>query len=136
MTLEEQILLYSITGGVPAYLQYFNPKVSVRDNIYQLFFQEDGIFYRFVPSRTKEYYSASSVMRSILLSMGQEDKKLQEICDYTELTPCLLYTSLHMYQTGVVKNDMGYASTIAILIFIITAVLSSIQFFTIGGKEE
>lgn len=87
MSLEEQILLYSITGGVPAYLQYFNPKVSVRDNIYQLFFQEDGIFYRFVPSRTKEYYSASSVMRSILLSMGQEDKKLQEICDYTELTP-------------------------------------------------
>ena len=44
--------------------------------------------------------------------------------------------ALHMYQTGVVKNDMGYASTIAILIFIITAVLSSIQFFTIGGKEE
>ena len=44
--------------------------------------------------------------------------------------------ALHMYQTGVVKNDMGYASTIAILIFVITAVLSSIQFFTIGGKEE
>lgn len=44
--------------------------------------------------------------------------------------------ALHMYQTGVVKNDMGYASTIAMLIFIITALLSSIQFFTIGGKED
>ncbi|MDO4264882.1 MAG: sugar ABC transporter permease [Eubacteriales bacterium] len=44
--------------------------------------------------------------------------------------------ALHMYQTGVVKNDMGYASTIAMLIFLITAVLSSIQFFTFGGKED
>ncbi len=44
--------------------------------------------------------------------------------------------ALHMYQTGVVKNDMGYASAIALLIFVITAVLSSIQFFTIGSKEE
>lgn len=86
MPLKEQMLLYSITKGVPAYLQYFNPKSSVRDSIYQLFFQEKGTFYRFVPSKTREYYSGSSVMRSILLSLGQKEKKLQEICDYTGLT--------------------------------------------------
>ncbi len=44
--------------------------------------------------------------------------------------------SLHMYQTGFIKNNMGYASTIAILIFVITAVLSSVQFFSFGKKEE
>ncbi len=44
--------------------------------------------------------------------------------------------SLHMYQTGFVKNQMGYASTIAMLIFIITAVLSSIQFFSFGTQKE
>ena len=45
--------------------------------------------------------------------------------------------SLHMYQTGFVKNRMGYASAIAMLIFVITAVLSSVQFFSFGtGKEE
>ena len=44
--------------------------------------------------------------------------------------------SLHMYQTGFVKNQMGYASTIAMLIFIITAVLSSIQFFSFGKERE
>lgn len=87
MPLEEQMLLYSITGGVPAYLQHFNPQISVKDNLFRLFFQENGVFYRLVPSRTREYYSASSVMRSILLSMGHEDKKLQEICDDTGLTP-------------------------------------------------
>lgn len=44
--------------------------------------------------------------------------------------------SLHMYQTGFVKNQMGYASTIAMLIFIITAALSSIQFFSFGKEKE
>lgn len=44
--------------------------------------------------------------------------------------------SLYMYQTGFVKNNMGYASTIAMLIFVITAVLSSVQFLTYGTEKE
>ena len=44
--------------------------------------------------------------------------------------------ALHMYQTGFIKNNMGYASTIAILIFVITAALSSVQFFSFGKKED
>ncbi|GIN40019.1 sugar ABC transporter permease [Heyndrickxia oleronia] len=35
--------------------------------------------------------------------------------------------SVHMYQTGFVKDNMGYASTLAIIIFILTAVLALIQ---------
>lgn len=42
---------------------------------------------------------------------------------------------LHMYQTGFVKNNMGYASAIAMLIFVITAVLSSVQFFSFGTDK-
>ncbi|AVM69223.1 ABC transporter permease [Lachnospiraceae bacterium oral taxon 500] len=44
--------------------------------------------------------------------------------------------SLHMYQTGFIKNNMGYASTIAMLIFVITATLSSVQFFSYGTEKE
>lgn len=44
--------------------------------------------------------------------------------------------SLHMYQTGFVKNNMGYASTIAMLIFVITAILSSVQFASFGTEKE
>jgi len=44
--------------------------------------------------------------------------------------------SLHMYQTGFVKNNMGYASAIAMLIFVITAVLSSVQFMSYGVEKE
>ena len=45
MSLEEQMLLYSVTGGVPAYLRFFNPEISVKDNLYRLFFQENGSFW-------------------------------------------------------------------------------------------
>ena len=44
--------------------------------------------------------------------------------------------SLHMYQTGFGKNNMGYASTIAMLIFVITAILSSVQFASFGTEKE
>ena len=87
MDFEEQILLYSITGGVPAYLQYFPADSCVRERLRELFFTADGAFYRLVESRTREYYSASSVMRAILSSIGTETRKLQEICDCTGLTP-------------------------------------------------
>ncbi len=43
--------------------------------------------------------------------------------------------SLHMYQTGFVKNNMGYASMIAMVIFVITALLSSVQFFSFGAEK-
>lgn len=43
--------------------------------------------------------------------------------------------SLHMYQTGFVKNNMGGASAIAMVIFVITAVLSSVQFFAYGSEK-
>ncbi|MEW9108976.1 MAG: sugar ABC transporter permease [Cytobacillus gottheilii] len=45
--------------------------------------------------------------------------------------------AVHMYQEGFVKDNMGYASAIATLIFILTAVFAVIQIKVSGtGKEE
>jgi raffinose/stachyose/melibiose transport system permease protein len=45
--------------------------------------------------------------------------------------------SVHMYQTGFVKDNMGYASTLAIIIFILTAVLALIQIkLSRTGKDD
>lgn len=97
LNLEDQILLYNITGGKPSYMNHFSSvwrtagqqteRCSVKDSLYHLFFLEDGAFYRMVPSLTRAYYSGSAIMRSILASIGSERKKLQEICDSTGLTP-------------------------------------------------
>ncbi|GAQ24411.1 carbohydrate ABC transporter permease [Tepidanaerobacter syntrophicus] len=44
--------------------------------------------------------------------------------------------AVHMYLSGFFKDKMGYASTIAIVIFVITALLAVIQFKLFGGGEE
>lgn len=45
--------------------------------------------------------------------------------------------AVHMYQEGFVKDNMGYASTLAIIIFILTAILALIQIRLSGtGKDE
>ncbi|WBL17540.1 carbohydrate ABC transporter permease [Sutcliffiella sp. NC1] len=45
--------------------------------------------------------------------------------------------AVHMYQEGFVKDNMGYASTLAIVIFILTAILALIQIRLSGtGKDE
>lgn len=45
--------------------------------------------------------------------------------------------SVHMYQTGFVKDNMGYASTLAIVIFILTAVLALVQIrLSRTGKDD
>jgi len=45
--------------------------------------------------------------------------------------------AIHMYQTGFVKDDMGYASTLASLIFLLSAIFALIQIkVSKTGKEE
>ncbi|WP_226528997.1 sugar ABC transporter permease [Metabacillus halosaccharovorans] len=45
--------------------------------------------------------------------------------------------AVHMYQTGFIKDDMGYASTLATLIFLLSAVFALIQIkVSKTGKED
>jgi len=45
--------------------------------------------------------------------------------------------AVHMYQTGFVKDDMGYASTLASLIFLLSAIFALIQIkVSKTGKED
>jgi len=45
--------------------------------------------------------------------------------------------SVHMYQQGFVKDNMGYASAVATLIFVLTAIFALIQIRVSGtGKDE
>jgi raffinose/stachyose/melibiose transport system permease protein len=45
--------------------------------------------------------------------------------------------SVHMYQVGFVKDNMGYASTLAVIIFLLTAILALIQIrISRTGKDD
>ena len=87
LSLRDQLLLYSVTGGNPGLLEYFSPEFSVCDNLEKLFFQEKGSLYRLVPGKLQRHYGNSPLMGGILAAIGSTPRHLQEICDRTELTP-------------------------------------------------
>ena len=83
----DQILLYSITGGVPGLMEYFPPGSSLQENLEKLFFTEKGVLYRAIPFETGKYYGSSAFIGGILGAVGKSPKHLQEICDRTGLSP-------------------------------------------------
>ncbi|WP_432409169.1 carbohydrate ABC transporter permease [Wukongibacter sp. M2B1] len=45
--------------------------------------------------------------------------------------------AVHMYQSGFFRDNMGYASALAIIIFVITSLLALVQIYSFGtGKED
>ena len=83
----DQILLYSITGGIPGLMEYFSPGTSLQESLESLFFTEKGALYRFIPLETGRYYGSSALIGGILGAVGKSPKHLQEICDRTDLSP-------------------------------------------------
>lgn len=87
LSIEEQILLYGVTGGNPGYLKYFPQEQDLPESLYRQLFTPDGNLYRIVPARLREYYSGSALLPTILAVVGAKPKKLQDICEPTGLTP-------------------------------------------------
>lgn len=75
-TTEECILVYSILGGVPAYLNYWNPRETLRKNIIRIVLDEKGPMHReaqrFLKTSLRElpYYS------TILSVLAEDEPKL------------------------------------------------------------
>ena len=67
----DQILLYSITGGVPGLMEYFPPGSSLQENLEKLFFTEKGVLYRAIPLETGKYYGSSAFIGGILGAVGK-----------------------------------------------------------------
>lgn len=75
-TTKDCILIYGILGGVPGYLEHWNPKQSVEDNIIRLIVDKKGIFHteaqRFLKTSLRElpFYS------TILSVLAEDEPKL------------------------------------------------------------
>lgn len=74
---------YGVTGGVPLYLNRWNPNESTRDNICRLFLRNDGIFRNEAENFIKDEFRESSVYNTILKCIATGLQKLNEIHEYT-----------------------------------------------------
>ncbi len=78
-TTKDCILIYGILGGVPGYLEYWNPKESVKQNIVRLIVDKKGVLHteaqRFLKTSLRElpFYS------TILSVLAENEPKLRFI---------------------------------------------------------
>jgi uncharacterized protein len=79
-TAAERVAVYAVTGGVPAYLEHFDTKKSVGENIRNLFIRRSGVF------RSEPFVLIGDVIRretqtyeSVLKSIAAGNKTPQEI---------------------------------------------------------
>ncbi len=82
---EEQALLYGITGGTPEYLARINPKLSLDDNIMQLFFEESGRLFEEPNNLLKQELKDPSSYHSIITAIASGASRMNEIATKTGL---------------------------------------------------
>lgn len=75
-TTEECILIYGILGGIPAYLNYWNPKETVKKNIIRIILDEQGPLHREAQRFLKMYLRELPYYSTILSVLAEDEPKL------------------------------------------------------------
>lgn len=81
--IEQSIIVYSLLGGVPAYLNLWMEKRTLRENIEALLLNKDGRLYREVESYLKTELRELSLYNTILTSLAQGTNEVNDIYEQT-----------------------------------------------------
>jgi len=83
MSMEKMIYTNAILGGVPEYLDYWNEKSSVKENILRLFLRKDSPLLYGAETFLKRELRELSAYNAILMSMASGRNKLNDIYSRT-----------------------------------------------------
>ncbi len=104
----EKLLILSITGGVPWYLELMNPSLSAIENIRQLCFEKDGILFdEFKQIFHDLFGSRSEIYQKIVRHLVNGPRTYQEIAealDYPSGGPLSEYIN-ELVLSGYVEKD-------------------------------
>ncbi|MBC8186249.1 ATP-binding protein [candidate division KSB1 bacterium] len=93
VSFERKLELFTISGGIPAYIQQFNSKLSVKENLTKFILQPGSYLYQEVDFILKEEVRTPRVYFSILKAIALGKRKFGDIVNETGLEK----TSLHKY---------------------------------------
>lgn len=80
---EECITIYSILGGVPEYLEYWNPSQTIRENILRLILKKDGILRKEASRFLKTSLRELPFYNTILSVLAEDEPKLNYLYNRT-----------------------------------------------------
>ena len=82
---EEQAILYGVCGGIPEYLSRVSAKLSVHENLTQLFFEESGRLFEEPINLMKQELKEPMSYHSIISAIASGASKVNEIATKTGL---------------------------------------------------
>lgn len=80
---EEQAILYGVTGGIPEYLSRINPRISLDQNLIELFFDESGRLFEEPVNLLKQELREPATYHSIISAIAGGASRLNEIAGKT-----------------------------------------------------
>jgi len=78
-TSEEKIVFYSVTGGIPEYLSRVDDKLSLQENVKDLFFSPSGRLFEEPTNLLKQELKIPETYNAIITAIADGSSKLNEI---------------------------------------------------------
>ena len=101
---EEKLVLYACLGGAPQYLALVDSRLTLLENLEQLYLRPSGFFYNATLLLLKQELRELTLYNSIMLTVAQGVTRMNEIAATLEVAPntlnCYLRTlcSLHLLE--------------------------------------
>lgn len=104
---EEQALFYGITWGIPEYLKHIDSKLSLDENIRNLFFSENGRLFEEPSNLLKQEMRNPASYNSIISAIANGATKLNEISDKTKIESGAASNLIQsLIELGIVKREV------------------------------
>lgn len=82
---KDALRIYGMVGGIPMYLRLFDAKKSIRDNIADLFFEEDSFFFNEHTLTLMEEFENPATYYLVIEAVASGHSKTSEVASYARL---------------------------------------------------
>lgn len=106
---EECIMIYGILGGVPAYLNYWNPKENLRRNLIRIVLDDKGPMHREAQRFLKTSLRELPFYSTILSVLAEDEPKLNYLYTRTGFSRAKISVYIkNLIQIGVARKIFSY----------------------------
>ena len=107
---EDKAVVYGVTGGIAKYLSMFDDRLSLDDNLKQLFFAETGYLYEEPNNLLTQEFKNVALYNAIIEAVAAGRNKISTIADLTHMDSTKVsHAAANLVATGILRKD--YAIT-------------------------
>ncbi len=108
-SIEDQALLYGVTGGIPSYIEKFNPNDSIEQNIVEKVLDDSSYLFEEPGNLLKQELREPQLYNSIITAIARGASRLNDIALSVGIASSLCSLYIRTLQTlGIVKKETPY----------------------------